>query len=385
MSFEVEPGSALGVIGRNGSGKSSLLKLIAGIYRPDSGQVFVEGRVSALIELGAGFHPDFTGRENVQLGGVMYGLSKREVEERMEDIVRYAELEDFIDNPIRTYSSGMYMRLGFSLAVHTNPDVLLIDEVLSVGDVSFVARCHETLLEFRRKGKTLLFVTHDLDSVLRWCDEAIWLDKGVIRKRGEPRLIVDSYLEAAEEDKENELREANALSSAQMSEQEEKRWGNRDVEILTVRMYGNSGEEAWVHHPEDRVVVELDYLISRPVSELAFGVGILSLDGVCIHGTNTDIEECEVPLPDFRQWPAGEKEGLFGTCVFSIERLGLAEETYYLDVAAHRSDGLPYDYHHRLYQFSVRSTQKYHGVYIPKSKWEFRANYGHAKQLVAKR
>src|SRR4029077_11952709 len=174
-------------IGRNGSGKSTALKLVAGITKPSAGTVKVTGRVSALIELGAGFHPEISGRENVFINGIMLGLSKREVEERFDDIVDFAELREFIDAPVKTYSSGMYMRLGFAVAIHVDPDVLLVDEVLAVGDESFTHKCLDKFAEFRRSGKTVLIVTHALGLVERLCADAVWLRGGEKGGGGDPK------------------------------------------------------------------------------------------------------------------------------------------------------------------------------------------------------
>src|SRR6266508_2303019 len=194
VSFSVPRGSTYGVIGRNGSGKSTALKLVAGITKPTSGTVRVEGRISALIELGAGFHPEISGRENVFINGIMLGLTKRQVQERFDEIVDFAELREFIDAPVKTYSSGMYMRLGFAVAIHVDPDVLLVDEVLAVGDEGFTHKCLDKFAEFRRQGRTVLLVTHSLDLVTRFCDEALWLDGGVARAQGDPRRVIDTYL-----------------------------------------------------------------------------------------------------------------------------------------------------------------------------------------------
>src|SRR5213082_2203679 len=198
VSFTVPRGSTYGVIGRNGSGKSTALKLVAGITKPTSGRVRVDGRISALIELGAGFHPEISGRENVFINGIMLGLSKREIHARFDEIVDFAELQEFIDAPVKTYSSGMYMRLGFAVAIHVNPDVLLVDEVLAVGDEGFTHKCLDKFAEFKRRGKTILLVTHSLSVVERFCDEAVWLDEGAVRAHGDPRRVVDAYLAAVE-------------------------------------------------------------------------------------------------------------------------------------------------------------------------------------------
>ncbi len=389
VSVLVEPGCSLGVVGRNGSGKSTLLKLIAGIYRPDKGKVEVSGRVSALIELGAGFHPDFSGRENIYLAGVMYGMPRKKIDERFNDIVRYAELEDFIDDPVRTYSSGMYMRLGFSVAIHTDPDVLLVDEVLAVGDAAFVNRCKDTISDFRRQGKTLIFVTHDLSSIIRWCDDALWLNKGVVRKRGNPQWVIDSYLGAVAEGEEKHLQEDNErlaeavgpsdagdfkdVGAVESVEQDTNRWGSREVEITDVKMLDAQGASRWVWNSEDAVIIELDYFIKERVSELVFGVGILGSDGQVLHGTNTDIERKIIELP------ANQDNGISktykGVVRYNIKRLGLVDGTYYLDVAAHRRDGSPFDYHHRMYKFSVRCDKAHHGVWFPDHTWEIVTDY----------
>ena len=210
VSFRVAKGSAFGVIGRNGSGKSTALKLVAGITKPTSGTVRVDGRISALIELGAGFHPEISGRENVFINGMMLGLSKRDIEKRFDDIVDFAELRDFIDAPVKTYSSGMYMRLGFAVAVNVNPDVLLVDEVLAVGDEAFTHKCLDKFRDFRRRGKTVLLVTHSLALVERLCDEAVWLDGGQKHEEGDSKRVVDAYLTAVDRSEERSLAATSA-------------------------------------------------------------------------------------------------------------------------------------------------------------------------------
>src|SRR5205809_5264671 len=202
VSFSVPKGSTYGVIGRNGSGKSTALKLVAGITKPTIGTVRVDGRVSALIELGAGFHPEISGRENVFINGIMLGLTKRQIQGRFDQIVDFAELREFIDAPVKTYSSGMYMRLGFAVAINVDPDVLLVDEVLAVGDEGFTHKCLDKFGEFRRRAKTILLVTHSLNLIERFCDDAVWLDAGVARAHGDPKRVVGAYLTKVEEGEE---------------------------------------------------------------------------------------------------------------------------------------------------------------------------------------
>ncbi len=193
VNFTVEQGLTLGIIGRNGSGKSTLLKIIGGILRPTSGEVCIEGRTSVLLEIGAGFHPELTGRENVLINGLILGLTKREVHERFDDIVKFSELKEFIDQPMRTYSTGMYMRLGFSVAIHVDPDIILVDEGLAVGDMGFVPKCVERLERFKKEGKTIVVVTHEMNTVRHWCDRGLWLHEGRVMAAGDPNEVVDAY------------------------------------------------------------------------------------------------------------------------------------------------------------------------------------------------
>ena len=210
VTFTVPAGRTLGVIGRNGSGKSTLLKLVAGIAKPTSGTVTVQGRISALIELGAGFHPEISGRENVFINGIMLGLSKRQIAARFDEIVEFAELQEFIEAPVKTYSSGMYMRLGFAVAIHVDPDVLLVDEVLAVGDEGFTHKCLDKFAEFKRRGKTILLVTHSLGLVERFCDEALWLDGGQMKAMGDPKRVVGAYITDVEVQEEEQLATGDA-------------------------------------------------------------------------------------------------------------------------------------------------------------------------------
>ena len=210
VTFYGPQGRTLGVIGRNGSGKSTLLKLVAGITKPTTGTVQVNGRISALIELGAGFHPEISGRENVFINGIMLGLTKREIAQRFDEIVEFAEMKDFIDAPVKTYSSGMYMRLGFAVAIHVDPEVLLVDEVLAVGDEGFTHKCLDKFAEFKRRGKTILLVTHSLGLVERFCDEALWMDGGELKGMGDPKRVVGAYITAVETTEEHQLAAGDA-------------------------------------------------------------------------------------------------------------------------------------------------------------------------------
>jgi lipopolysaccharide transport system ATP-binding protein len=362
ISLTVGKGEVLGVIGRNGSGKSTLLKLLAGIYRPDRGKISIQGKVGALLELGAGFHPEFSGRENIFINGIVLGLSKREIRQRFDEIVRFAELEVFVDEPVKTYSSGMYMRLGFSVAVHADPDILFIDEILAVGDESFRQKCFDKISEFRRRGKTIILVSHDLSAVQRWCDEVVWLEEGIIRERGMPRRVVDLYRQSiatqevdaaiAEHHRvEDEIRQAPTAQTLH-------RWGSREVEIVSVRMLDASGQECYVYRSGEPTRIALHYKVHRPVQEPVFGIAILRGDGLWCYGSNTAIEG--LPLP-----PLGDD----GSVEVLLERLDFVAGTYHLDVAVHARDGYPYDYHHGLYSFSVQSELQDVGVCRIPHRW----------------
>jgi ABC-type polysaccharide/polyol phosphate transport system ATPase subunit len=393
VTFSVPKGSTYGVIGKNGSGKSTALKLVAGITKPTSGTVRVVGRISALIELGAGFHPEISGRENVFINGIMLGLSKREIQERFDEIVDFAELQEFIDAPVKTYSSGMYMRLGFAVAIHVNPDVLLVDEVLAVGDEGFTHKCLDKFAEFRRRGKTILLVTHSLNLVERFCDEALWLDEGRGLSHGDPKRVVGAYLTKVEQGEAQLLAETTAKAveeagrdgpgrqegragqvpqegpepqerpadpTSNMYQAVEGRWGSREVEITDVALLDASGQQSFVFHSGDRVSIRLKVRAAQPIDDFVFGIGLFNADGVCCYGTNTYLEEMDP------EQLAGDAEAMF-----SIDSLDLIEGTYKLDVAVHKRDGYPYDYHRLLYTFRVKSRTHDVGIYRPRHQWSF--------------
>ncbi len=379
VTLDVPRGATYGLIGRNGSGKSTLLKLIAGITKPTSGAVTVNGRVSALIELGAGFHPEISGRENIFINGVMLGLTKREITLRFDEIVEFAELDDVIDSPVKTYSSGMYIRLGFAVAINVDPDILLVDEVLAVGDEAFSLKCLDKFAEFKRRGKTILLVTHGLDFVERFCDEAAWIDSGRVRAEGDSRRIVATYRTDVAQGEEKVIassekkvlekagappKEGTAAEAApeDMSRAAEGRWGAGPVRIDRVTVE-RDGEEAHLFESGERMIIRLRYSTPKPLRDFVFGISIFNTLGVCCYGTNTDIERFQ-PLE-----LAGD-----GEVLFTIDNLDLVAGTYKLDVAVHSITGLQYDYHRLLYTFRVKSDVRDTGIFRPRHDWAFSAN-----------
>jgi len=363
VNFKIKKGTTFGIIGENGSGKSTLLKVVAGITKPTSGRIDVRGKVSALIELGAGFHPEISGRENVYINGIMLGLSKREINEKFDEIVRFAELEEFIEAPVKTYSSGMYMRLGFSIAINVNPDILLIDEVLAVGDASFVPKCLDRIDDFRRRKKTILFVSHDLRTVEKICDQVVWLKEGKIRAMGHPKRVIDLYLQdiAGKQEEGLEKRQQDIEREQEWKEERrEDRWGKREIEIKKVRLKDLDGKKKHVFSPDEGMTIEIDVVASQQIKDFVFGIGIFNSQGICCYATNTYLEDIE-PLSI-----QGE-----GKVVCRIDELNLINGTYYFDVATHKKDGYPYDYHRNLYSFMIFSLKKDEGITRPKHSWIF--------------
>ncbi len=370
VSFTVERGETFGVIGANGSGKSTLLKLVAGILRPTSGRLAVEGKVSALIELGAGFHPEISGRENVVINGVMLGLSRREIERKLPAISAFAGLEDFLDEPVKTYSSGMYVRLGFAVAVHVDPDILVVDEVLAVGDEAFSRRCLDTIGEFRARGKTIFFVSHALGLVEELCHRVLYLEHGRMKGLGEARETLAAYrldVAAGEGERlavehvkvQEELRAEESAPPPQPAATEKpRRWGDRSARITACRLLDASGAERYSFLSGEGVTVEIEAAPARPLSDFVFGIGVFTPEDLCVHGTNT---EADGFLPDRFDAPA--------TIRVTLPRVELGAGTYLLDVAVHSRRGTPYDYWRGAVRFHVESPSTDTGVWRPERTW----------------
>lgn len=359
VSFEVKEGEAIGLIGHNGCGKSTTLKLLTRIMYPDSGSIELKGRVSSLIELGAGFHPDMSGRENIYTNASIFGLSKKEIDERMDDIIEFSEMEPFLDNPVRTYSSGMYMRLAFSVAINVNADILLIDEILAVGDVNFQAKCFNKLREIKAQGTTIVIVSHSMGQIEQICDRCIWIHEGRIKGEGEPRDIDNAYLnfmgqkrQSASEKTEQKRELAEGIDS-------DKRWGNGRARFTDICMTDTAGKRKNVFASEEAVYICMDYRVKEKVEDAVFGIAIYRSDGLHCYGTNTRIEQ-------FDRFDLTKD----GSARIKIDRLLLLPGKYTLDVAIESDMATPVDYFKEAYIFEVFSQLGDVGVSRIDHTWE---------------
>lgn len=378
VSFKINRGETVGLIGHNGSGKSTTLKLITRILQPNSGKVVVDGRVSALLELGSGFHPDLTGRENIFLNGSLLGFSRAEMAEKVPAIIRFSELEEFIDMPVKHYSSGMYMRLGFAVAINVDPDILITDEVLAVGDELFQRKCLDRIYQLKRRGKTILFVSHAMGQVRDLCDRALWFHHGNLMVDSTPTETIDDYLaetnqrdaERIEAEKAAEAPEPEVVSSETESEEvapepavefDPRRWGSREAEIYKVELLNADGEEIQTATTGQALTIRMHYQAHEPIEKPVFGVAIHHRTGFHINGPNSRFAGLEIP-------EIAEQ----GYVDYHIENLPLLEGNYELSVALYdHTLTHPYDHHDRKHDLRVYAAsigEQFGAIYIP-SQW----------------
>jgi lipopolysaccharide transport system ATP-binding protein len=348
VSFSVMPGQMLGILGHNGAGKSTLLQILSGIVRPDQGRVQVTGRMGALLDLGSGFHEDLTGRENVFINAVIGGLTRRETEKRFDQILEFAELADFIDNPLRTYSSGMQMRLGFAVAIHTNPDVLFIDEFLAVGDLAFQAKCLDRIVSLKRNGCAIVLISQSADQVQALCDQALWLEQGRLKAYGEPEILAQAYTNKMEA-------KANIQTLPQSYSQE--------ALIQTVQIQDAHGSALTVINSGDRLTIAITYRIQSPIASLVIGVCLSSADGQIYFNTNTGTINLELPL------------NLGNHAIqLEVERLDLCGGDYFVNVGLHSGDwAKTYDHHWHQHALQIRWTPPEQTLLYPPRRWQVMA------------
>jgi len=329
VSFEVPVGSMFGIMGTNGSGKSTLLKCIAKILRPDAGRISSTGKLSALLELGSGFHPELSGRENVYLNGSILGLSKRQLDARFDEIVEFAGVEQFIDQPVKNYSSGMYVRLGFSVAINVDPDILLVDEVLAVGDAAFQDKCMEKFAEFRRAGKTVVVVSHAMGTMRTLCDRVAWLERGNLVEVGRPDELIDRYIDEGH--------------SSRVDAEGGSQWGSGEAVLSSVAFIDATGQPITKVRTGDEATIRLTYDAHERIDKPVFGLAIETLEGVYVWASNTRDADY---VPDCIESN--------GTVEFHIPRLMLLPGTF--DISASIVDYSTthvYDFRRHCYRFDV--------------------------------
>lgn len=397
ISFHVKKGEAVALIGHNGCGKSTTLKMLTRIMYPDTGTITMKGRVSSLIELGAGFHPDMSGRENIYINASIFGLTKSEIDGRVDDIIEFSELEDYIDNPVRTYSSGMYMRLAFAVAINVDADILLVDEILAVGDAAFQQKCYKRMQELKAEGVTIVIVTHDMGTVKSFCDYALWINDGVIKSEGKSSEVADQYLtymnnksiersneekarrEAREAEK-KALEEKQKAEEAQQSEQKEQEpaekikteeaeekltmdptaphYGNQKVVITKCELINSEGKEVAALQTDEPYSLSFHYVVNSPLDEVVFGMSISTIDKLGIFSTNTQLGGIKVDI-------TGKKEGIIE---FHSEPLHLSGR-FVLSISVTEKNNTPCDCYNEYMKFDVMKLSAEPGIVYYKTKW----------------
>jgi len=346
VSFDVKKGETLGIIGANGSGKTTLLKLLNGIFWPDRGRVTIKGRVGVLIEAGAGFHPLLTGRENIYLNAAILGMKKRDVEEKFDSIVEFADIGDFIDAPVKHYSSGMFVRLGFAIAVQCDPDILLIDEVLAVGDLSFRMKCTEKIKELQRNKKTIIYVSHEMETVKRICQKCIWLNDGRVEMVGNPNQVVDLCVDNM---KNVRFREVSRMGV-----------GGEKVSIIKAWTEDKNGNEKNQFNFGETVVVRVRYMLIEQVEDLIFGIALFTGDNICISGLHTGLDRVKLE----------QKLGMSEVAV-EYPNINLLSGTYYLDIGFFESMAVtPFAYVSKACKISVKGPSLAEGLLVIDHRWQ---------------
>ncbi|MFP4082407.1 MAG: ABC transporter ATP-binding protein [Candidatus Aminicenantes bacterium] len=378
INMTIKKGETIGVIGENGSGKSTLLKLTAKILYPDEGEISTQGKIASLIEIGAGFHAELSGRENISINGSILGFNKKEIQDNLEKIIAFSGLEKFIDNPIKTYSSGMYVRLGFSIAIHVDPDILLVDEILAVGDEKFQKKCLHKINSFKEEGKTIVLVSHDLQTIEEMCDRVYLLDDGLLVSQGNPVDVISEYHTLIYTKEEKGLREEQKeISGKEPAGQEEaappqeasappppqaSRWGSREAEITKIEFFDRHNRKSEVFKTGDPLNARIHYTAHQEIKKPVFGIAFYREEGVHINGPNTKTSQYDIHSIHGN-----------GFIDYTIPSIPFLPGTYFFTASIYDYTCLhAYDHWERCFRFSVVETDKikerYGVVYIP-SKW----------------
>ena len=361
INFTVEAGEALGIIGENGSGKSTLLKIIANILRPSSGSVTSLKKLTPFLELGVGFQSDLTAAENIKIYATIMGMQKREINDKLDDIIEFAGLEKFRDTKLKNFSSGMQVRLAFSTAIQTDPEILLMDEVLAVGDMEFQQKCLDVLSQYRKDGVTIVFVSHDLGAVRRFCDRTLLLNKGEQIVLGDTGDVIDRYVygggeEALTSESQNEPDE---VESNVKSEDPNSRWGDKTVEITNVEFYDKFGNKGARFNSFDPMTIRIFYNAHIKISDPVFGIALYSENGENLFGTNTELKNALIDSLEGK-----------GHIDLIIERIPMITGRFLLTVAVHTHDQKPYDWHNKQYSFDIIPTGRDAGLFEVPCNWK---------------
>jgi len=362
INFTVEAGEALGIIGENGSGKSTLLKIIANILRPSSGSVTSLKKLTPFLELGVGFQSDLTAAENIKIYATIMGMQKREINDKLDDIIEFAGLEKFRDTKLKNFSSGMQVRLAFSTAIQTDPEILLMDEVLAVGDMEFQQKCLDVLSQYRKDGVTIVFVSHDLGAVRRFCDRTLLLNKGEQVVLGDTGDVIDRYVYGGGEEAPNSSENQNESEVAETeakSEDRNPRWGDKTIEITNVEFYDKFGNKGTRFNSFDPMTVRIFYNAHKKIPDPVFGITFYSENGENLFGTNTELKNT----------PIDSLEGK-GHVDLMIERIPMITGRFLLTVAVHTHDQKPYDWHDKQYSFDVIPTCRDIGLFDVPCNWK---------------
>lgn len=384
VSFQVKRGEAVGLIGHNGCGKSTTLKLLTGIMYPDSGDIKITGRISSLLELGAGFHPDLSGRENIYINASIFGLSRKEIDKRVDSIIRFSELEEFIDNPVRTYSSGMYMKLAFSVAINVDADILLIDEILAVGDVNFQAKCFKKMQEIKRKGTTLVLVSHSMDQIESLCDRSIWLQNGKVMADGTTKEVDYQYLSYMKQRRKDsvekeieQLEEEQQKQREQAIEEEQKqaeslensaaewtgRFGTGEMRIENVKCLNSKGEAVSTLDFGEKFTIQFEVKKVKEVQDIWFGLTIIRNDGVVCYGTNTLAD-------DEKQYHVSKR----GVVKMTFEDMRLMPGEFFIDICVGKGFNEFIDYWQTAKTIEIFGERKDIGCVKLEHKWDVEIN-----------
>ncbi len=371
INLDIKRGETIGIIGENGSGKSTLLKLITGILYPDKGEIEKKGKIAALIEIGAGFHSELSGRENIHINASILGFSKKEIDANLEKIIAFSGLGNFIDNPIKTYSSGMYVRLGFSIAIHVNPDILIIDEVLAVGDESFQRKCLRKIDNFRRQGKTIVFVSHDLSTIERICSRVALIDKGKLVAQGNPLDVISQYHKLLyEKEKKNSVPDDEEPAEDEFPQEDGiRRWGSKEVEIKKIEFLDEKDTPKDIFKIGDNLKIRIFYAAKKKIKKPVFGIALYREEGLHLNGPNTKTSGYNIT----------SVEGT-GFIDYKIKSIPLQPGDYYL-TAAIIDYSLLHDYDHwdRCFTFKIIENEKIkekNGLFLFSAEWKLQRGDG---------